>query len=497
MLIASLLTPALLVPVLPGWCGDPPASGFVSVEASLHVGADRPAAGRVPGEIIVSELVASELVASELVAPELVVTDREGPIYDASPAAAVAAPDSAARPLLAGAEPPAGDTMVGPVPSAEGDDAVPAAPLDTLAPLRPGLSDQEYYEALVDLVLPNGLVLDRNSDRRTVSSAATGLVGYALAVLADRGVAMREAVSAHLRRGFETTRAANPTANRGWLAHFTDADGTPKRHSEVSTIDTALFYAGLLEAAETLDLADLEPDVRSAVDAVDVAWLSRDGVFLHGLEWPAEPGGAEPRIIPYTWNDTSEGAILYRLFGLPFRPSTHRTDLPLFTYFYPLVLWPEWDETGSGRTGGVAWTPAGADGTAAPPTAPYRYAGPDYRRLLAAALAWQHRTLGHAGVTAADGPGGYTAFRPTLVSPLMLSSLAPRFAEAADTLRTHDLDATLPAYDLDAGWDAPDRLAIDYASYFLLRAAVIEPGHIPIEATGAGPAAPSLLAEVE
>ena len=154
---------------------------------------------------------------------------------------------------------------------------------------------------------------------------------------------------------------------------------------------------------------------------------------------------------------------------MPFHPSTHRTDLPLFTYFYPLVLWPDWDADGSGRPGGVAWgAPAGAG--------PDRYAGPDYRKLLAAALKWQHNTLGHAGVTAADGPGGYTAFRPTLVSPLMLSSLAPAYAEAADTLRVHNLDATQPAYDLDAGWDATDRLAIDYASYYLLRAVFVDPG---------------------
>ena len=448
-----LLVPALLLPALPGGLEDPPG-------------------------------------AAE--APELVVTNRSGLIYGADPAAVEFAPAPAVRALQTDADPPVGDTMADPAPRPASDAPVPAATLDTLAPLRPGLSDRQYYEALVDLVLPNGLVLDRNSDRRTVSSAATGLVGYALAVLAERGVADPGRVAAHLRRGFETTRAANPPANRGWLAHFTDVDGTPKPHSEVSTIDTALFYAGLLKAATTLNLTDLERDVRAAVDAVDVTFLSRDGVFLHGLEWPREPGATPPRVIPYTWNDTSEGAILYRLFGLPFRPATHRTDLPLFTYFYPLVLWPDWDEVGSGRTGGVAWSPGGE-----PAAEPYRYDGPDYRRLLAAALAWQHRTLGHAGVTAADGPGGYTAFRPTLVSPLMLSSLAPRFAEAADTLRTHNLDATLPAYDLDAGWDAPDRLAIDYASYFLLRAAVIEPGHLPTDGTAGDSNAPSLLAEVE
>ena len=366
-------------------------------------------------------------------------------------------------------------------------DPQPSSPLgvaaiDATALDRPTLSDEQYREILLDLRLPNGLVLDRDSDRQTVSAAATGLVQYALAVLATRGVGDAGEVADRLREAVEVTLAANPPRNRGWLSHFTHADGTPKRYSEVSTIDSALFYGGVLRAAQTLGLGDLEARVRRAVAAVDLDWVMRDGTFLHGFTWESAPavryadaGGtaaaavpAEPRFLPYTWDDTSEGVILYRLFGVPFRPSTHRTDLPLFTYFYPLVLWPEWDAAGSGRPGGAAWESATIE--------PYRFAGPDYRKLLAAALKWQHSTLGHAGVTAADGPGGYTAFRPTLVSPLMLSSLAPAYREAADTLTAHDLDATQAAYDLAAGWDAPDRLAIDYASYFLLRAVVVEPG---------------------
>ena len=453
-----------------------------------------PPAWAGPPETVAAESLTSVRPAPAAAGGESGVTDRPGLIYGARPAAdAVPAPDAVPEtPPTPNASPetsgtPPGGTVFGPAPRpATGVDAVPAAPTEALLPLRPGLSDSQYYDVLSGMVLPNGLVLDRDSDRRTVSSAATGLVGYALAVLADRGVGDAGWVADHLRRGFETTRAANPPANRGWLSHFTHADGVPKANSEVSTIDTALFYAGLLRAAQTLGLADLEADVRRAVDAVDVGYLMREGVFLHGMEWHGEPGARAPRVIPYTWDDTSEGVILYRLFGVPFRPDLHRTDLPLFTYFYPLVLWPDWDAAGSGRTGGEAWEPF-AHGS----RDPYRYDGPDYRRLLAAALRWQHSTLGHAGVTAADGPGGYTAFRPTLVSPLMLSSLAPRFAEAADTLRNYDLDATLPAYDLDAGWDAPDRLAIDYASYFLLRAEVIEPGRLPTAEDAA------LLVEVE
>ena len=390
-----------------------------------------------------------------------VVTDRRPPIYAPAPTPGetAAAPAVPAGPRPPAAAPPPGDPLPPEAP------AVPA----TLRQV--GLTDAQYHAVLTDLVLPNGLALDRDSDRDTVSVAATGLVHHALAVLAARGVGDRALAADQLRRGFDTTLAANPAENRGWLSHFTDAAGTPRRWSEVSTIDTALFYGGVLRGAQVLQLEDLERDVRAAVAGTDVALVLRDGVFLHGFEWDAD--AAEPRFLPYTWDDTSEGALLYRVFGVPFEPRAHRTDLPLFTYFYPLILFPDWDAPGSARPGGAAWNRS-------PEAGPYVYAGPDYRSLLAAALRWQRETLGHAGVTAADGPSGYTAFRPTLVSPLMLSSLAPHFAEAADTLRDRNLDATLPAYDLDTGWDAPDRLAIDFASYYLLRAVVIEPGRVAV-----------------
>ena len=390
--------------------------------------------------------------------PKAAVTDAAAAIYPSGPAAGPAA--------LPGRSTSAG------APARRTEFAVPAAPQTGFPLDRPTLSDAEYLDVLLDLRLPNGLVLDRDSDRGTVSAAATGLVQYALAVLAGRGVADARDVADRLREAFDLTLAANPPQNRGWLSHFTAADGSPKRFSEVSTIDTALFYGGVLRAAQTLGLDDLEARVRNAVAAVDLDWVMRDGTFLHGFVWDAPPAaGGDPRFLPYTWDDTSEGVILYRLFGVPFVPSTHRTDLPLFTYFYPLVLWPEWDAAGSGRPGGLAWNGGDPDGAAR-----YRFRGPDYRKLLAAALKWQHSTLGHAGVTAADGPGGYTAFRPTLVSPLMLSSLAPAYREAADTLTDLNLDARHAAYDLAAGWDAPDRLAIDYASYYLLRAVFVEPG---------------------
>ena len=442
--------------------GRVPAQPVSVVEDATAAVDARAAAGMMPAE-------------AAAVSGGLVVTDHRRPIYvpGMTPARPVdpAAPSSPTAPESPTAARRA--DVAGPLPGPAGTAPVPA---------QLGLTDHQYRDVLEALVLPNGLVLDRNSDRDTVSVAATGLVHHALAVLAGRGVGDAGDTAEAARQGFAATLAANPPDNRGWLSHFTDPAGVPKGWSEVSTIDTALFYGGMLRAAEALGLADFEAEVREAVAAVDLPWLLRDGVFLHGLEWrpaggaagvPGGPRAAE--FLPYTWDDTSEGVLLYRVFGVPFPEAHPRPDLPLFTYFYPLVLFPDWDAPGSGRPGGEAWRASAAD-----PAGVYEYDGPDYRQLLAEALRWQREHLGHAGVTAADGPGGYTAFKPSLVSPLMLSSLAGHFPEAADTLRDKGLDATLPAYDITTGWDAPDRLAIDYASYFLLRAVVVEPGRVAV-----------------
>ncbi|HEX6985551.1 MAG TPA: hypothetical protein VF170_09250, partial [Planctomycetaceae bacterium] len=305
------------------------------------------------------------------------------------------------------------------------------------APKRPALEmaaekafDAPFRAALDDVVLPNGLVLDRRSDRDTVSCAATGFTAYALALMADRGSADPTEVRAILRSGFRSTLAATPERNRGWLYHFTDATGRPKSWSEVSTIDSAIFYLGFLRAAETLEDAELYSEVRAAVDRVDVEFLLRDGYFLHGLRW----FGNAPHFIPYTWDDTSEGVMLYRLFGLPFEPRVVRHDYPLFVYYYPLCFFDD----------------------------------PTYAEHLRKAVAYQIEHYGYTGVTAGDGPHGYQAHDPKLISPLALFALSGLLPEARATLTKYGVDHMVPTYHVGSGWMAPDRVTIDYASAYIL-----------------------------
>lgn len=290
--------------------------------------------------------------------------------------------------------------------------------------------DDRFRQVLDDVRLPNGLVLDRRSNRDIVSCAATGFTAYSLALMAERGSVDRTETRDFVRRGFETTLASTPEHNRGWLYHFTDAEGRPQPWSEVSTIDSAIFYLGVLRAAETLRDPLLISDVRAAIDRIDREFVLRDGYFLHGFRWQ----GDTPRFLPYTWDDTSEGVMLYHMFNLPFQPRIVRHDYPLFAYFYPLCFFDD----------------------------------PNYVEHLRLAVQHQNALYGYTGVTASDSPHGYQADDPLLISPLALFALSGLFPEARATLAKYSVDTMIPAYHVNSGWVAPDRVTIDYASAYIL-----------------------------
>lgn len=309
-------------------------------------------------------------------------------------------------------------------------------PLEAPKSVRPDAEEAAFDEAFrrifAELKLENGLMLDRHSDRDTVSCAATGFAAYSLALMAERGAVDRAETAEFVRRGFRTTLAATPERNRGWLYHFTDGEGRPKPWSEVSTIDSAIFYFGFLRAAETLKDGGFLAEVRLAIGRVDTEFMMRDGYFLHGLRW----AGDQSHFIPHRWDDNSEGVILYRLFDLRFEPRVVRFDYPLFVYYYPLCFFDD----------------------------------PGYAGYLREAIHSQVQRYGYTGVTAGDSPNGYTAGDPQLISPLALFALSGLFAEARATLAEYGVDHMVPTYHVGSRWTAPDRVTIDYASVYILLA---------------------------
>jgi hypothetical protein len=289
-------------------------------------------------------------------------------------------------------------------------------------------------------LVPNGMFLDRTSDPETISSAATGMGSLAMAYGAERGFRSPVEVRRLIRSGFENTINANPSRNRGWLSHFTDRQGVPKKGSEVSTIDTALFYFGILRASQILHDIELTNLVTTKLKEIDVQFVMRDKIFIHGFRWDetsTEPAAnAQPIFINYLWNDSSEGVILYKLFNLDFKFAIRRVDYPLFVYSYPLCFFE--DNT--------------------------------YMDLLQEAVDYQIAKYGYSGVTATDGPHGYTIYDQNLISPLLLSAVGVQFPQALKTLKQFSIDPSVGSYYIPSGWVNRDDLTIDLSCAYILLA---------------------------
>ncbi len=159
-----------------------------------------------------------------------------------------------------------------------------------------------------------GLIMDRakndgGSSGNVGSSAATGFGLTALCIGANRGWIPKEQARA---RVLTTLRYfwAHAFHDHGWFYHFMDASSGERRlHSEVSSIDTALFLAGVLTASSYFS-ADREivSLATQIFDRVDFQWMLNGHPMLlsHGVI----PGSG---FIPDRWGAYSEASILYLL----------------------------------------------------------------------------------------------------------------------------------------------------------------------------------------
>jgi hypothetical protein len=188
---------------------------------------------------------------------------------------------------------------------------------------------RETFEYFVRQQDPgNGLVADSNEPGAPASIAAIGLALSAYVVAVERGILPRGAA---IPRTLSTLRFfhASPegpepdvTGYKGFYYHFLDMKtGRRKWRCELSTIDTALFIAGVLSAGLYFDGAsDDEREIRALADAlyrrIDWVWALRGGASLsHG--WKPENG-----FLGCSWDrGYSEAMILYVLaLGSPTFP---------------------------------------------------------------------------------------------------------------------------------------------------------------------------------
>jgi hypothetical protein len=173
----------------------------------------------------------------------------------------------------------------------------------------------------------NGLVLDKTAPDWPASIAATGLALAVYPVAIERGFITRAAaidrVLATLRFFWNSPQGPelDATGYRGFYYHFLDMQtGRRAWQCELSTVDSAILFAGVLTARAYFDAdAPEEKEIRTLADALyrraDWSWAQNGGATVtHG--WKPESGFLE-----YRWEGYDEALVLYILgLGSPTHP---------------------------------------------------------------------------------------------------------------------------------------------------------------------------------
>jgi len=178
----------------------------------------------------------------------------------------------------------------------------------------------------------NGLVLDKTAPNWPCSIAATGFALACYPVAVERGfmshAAAVERTLTTLRFFWNSPQGLEPDATgyKGFYYHFLDMKtGRRAWQCELSTVDTAFLFAGMLTAAMyfNADTAD-EQEIRTLADALyrraDWQWAQNQG-FTVTQGWIPESG-----FFSYRWEGYDEGMLLYILgLGSPTYPLPERT----------------------------------------------------------------------------------------------------------------------------------------------------------------------------
>ena len=173
----------------------------------------------------------------------------------------------------------------------------------------------------------NGLVRDKTEPNAPVSIAAVGMALATIPVLVERRILIREFAAKvarkQLRFLYDCPQGSAPDTSgyRGFFYHFLDIEsGRRVWQCELSTIDSALLFAGALTVAtyfdgETADEAEIRRLANDLYCRADWNWARDGGATLtHG--WRPEDG-----FLPYRWEGYDEGLLLYILgLGSPTHP---------------------------------------------------------------------------------------------------------------------------------------------------------------------------------
>jgi len=168
--------------------------------------------------------------------------------------------------------------------------------------------------------------------RKIASIAATGFGLTALCIADHRGWGdsrkIRERVRNTLR--FAATRLKH---TNGFFFHFVNMeDGGREFKSEVSSIDSSIFFCGALACGSYFDDAEIRELATKIYERVDWGWMQNGGKTLT-MGWHPESGFIEAR-----WDNYSELMMIYLLgLGSPTHPlpkeSWDAWERPRFEYY--------------------------------------------------------------------------------------------------------------------------------------------------------------------
>ncbi|MFH8039243.1 MAG: glucoamylase family protein, partial [Candidatus Aenigmatarchaeota archaeon] len=163
-----------------------------------------------------------------------------------------------------------------------------------------------YFLYLYDETL--GLIPDSSREGSPCSIAACGFGIVSFCIAAERNWISKEEA---YRRIYKTLKSfLNKVGNKnGFFYHFVGMKtGERVWLSEVSSIDTALFLAGAIVAAEYFKGTEVEILVNKIYDRVNWKWMLDEDKGLMYMGWKPEQG-----FLPYYWQDYSELIVLLAL----------------------------------------------------------------------------------------------------------------------------------------------------------------------------------------
>jgi hypothetical protein len=205
----------------------------------------------------------------------------------------------------------------------EAGESAPSIPIAAVA--KAFASDDEFLEYVQATAFDyfwheanpeNGLIRDRSQPWSAASIAALGFGLTALGIGIDHGWITREEGRERALRALHTLHdmpqgpgRAGTSGYHGWFYHFLDMEtGLRFGASELSSIDSALLFAGVLYVAEYFEESrEIRRLASTILDRVDWKWMLNGQTSLT-MGWHPESGFLQAR-----WRGYNEASILYLL----------------------------------------------------------------------------------------------------------------------------------------------------------------------------------------